>query len=248
MDADKIVWTESSIKELKEHLHKPDPVDDFVGSVELTYPWPMTVANERLTYSDEGTRAAQVTIAFDPKDLSDDYEIRVVPVNEAGVEIEPPVVGIHAVTTYNVNNSILDITDPSTDASDATSTEIPAGLLAYKYVVTVNLIPAGYKYYDVTMRITSADANTFYYGVYPYPTWGDPHPDPVVRYFDSVTGGAGIKEAIAEVKFYELYVVDALTDKFFIYSYSELPWSLIDISVTPKPDPPYIAPGGGGGD
>jgi len=81
--SDRIVWTEAAIKELRDQLAEPEH-DHDVESPQLTldYPWPLSVTNYQAITGIDGDAWVHGTIAFDEVFGAEDYEIRLVPIEE----------------------------------------------------------------------------------------------------------------------------------------------------------------------
>lgn len=141
MDADKIKWDKGAIEELKHWLNAPVNEDQQTQEEfnSLTFPWPVNIESQRITFSSAKVARVQATLGFDEVPFAEDYEIRITLVPDFYSVPVPPtssnfsdwilngsasVVGSRIQLTPAVNSSVGTMVCPITIPSAWTSITI----------------------------------------------------------------------------------------------------------------------------
>lgn len=145
MDSKKIVWSPSTIEELRRALGEVDRDEEFEeqeGS-DLDFPWPITVVKQEVSTSDSGDQVINATLGFTDVEGADDYEVR--------ISLVPEIVsfwdGMSAFTSWPRNNNATLISGGTEVQLHSSSSLIEGSIVSPEFV------PSDWSVIDITVRL-----------------------------------------------------------------------------------------------
>lgn len=93
MKSDKIVWSQSSIEELKAILadQDQDDLDESEEQISLDFPWEIVVIKQQTVTDESGGTSVNAVLGFDEVDGAEDYEVRISLIEEDGAVTIGPI-------------------------------------------------------------------------------------------------------------------------------------------------------------